>query len=255
MTIKKFKSGYKIVFIIGLLFGFASVFLDWYYFQGVNNSGETVIYWVYNALFDWSTIFSQGAVINEFYEPKNASLPVAIIIAYLIAIFLSAYSVLFLDAERKDNLVRLKQFGFLNLSLVTLIGFFVLIYPLFFLLPNGLYYPFVVYYDYELEITFYYSIGPGYFFQLMSFVFTFPYAMFNHSIINSFEKEQSSVENATNRYIESVREDLDLDKLITTEEFKLESTNKVIKERKNSTPKNEVEKIYDEFLTVRGRKR
>ena len=79
--------------------------------------------------------------------------------------------------------------------------------------------------------------------------------MFNHSIINSFEKEQSSVENTTNRYIESVREDLDLDKLITTEEFKLESANKVIEERKTSTPKNEVEKIYDEFLTVRGRKR
>ena len=254
MTIKNFKSGYKIVFIIGLVLGFASVFLDWYYFQGVNNSGETVIYWVYNALFDWSTIFSQGAVINEFYEPKNASLPVAIIIAYLVAIFLSAYSVLFLDAERKDNLVRLKQFGFVNLSLVTLIGFFVLIYPLFFLLPNGLYYPFVVYYDYELEITFYYSIGPGYFFQLMSFVFTFPYAMFNHSIINSFEKERFSMENATNRYIESVRENLDLDKLITTEEFKLESTNKVIEERKAPTPKSEVEKIYDEFLTVRGRK-
>ena len=79
--------------------------------------------------------------------------------------------------------------------------------------------------------------------------------MFNHSIINSFEKEQSSVENTTNRYIESVREDLDLDKVITTEEFKLESANKVIEERKALTPKNEVERIYDEYLTVRGRKR
>lgn len=252
MTVKNFKSRYKIVFIIGLLLGFASVFLDWYYFQGVNDAGQTVIYWVYSALFDWSTIFSQGAVINEFYAPKNASLPVGIIIAYLIAIFLSAYSVLFLDAERKDNLVRLKQFGFVNLSLVTFIGFFVLIYPLFFLLPNGLYYPILNYYDYELEITFYYSIGPGYFFQLISFACTFPYAMFNHSIINSFEKERSSVENATNRYIESVREDLDLDKLITTEEFKLESASQSLK--KASATKSEVEKIYDEFLTVQGRK-
>jgi hypothetical protein len=249
---KNFKSGYKIVFVIGLLFGFVSVFLDWYYFQGANSSGETVVFWVYNVLFDWSTAFSQGAVLNEFYAPKNASLPVAIIIAYLIAIFLSAYSVLFLDAEHKDNLSKLKCFGFVNLSLVTLIGFFVLIYPLFFLLPNGLYYPFLVYYDYQLEVTFYYSIGPGYFFQLISFACTFPLAIFNHSTINSFEKEHSSVENATNRYIESVRENLDLDKLITQEEFKLESTGHSLKV--TSKVKSEAEKIYDDFLLVRGRK-
>jgi hypothetical protein len=252
MTIN-FKSGYKIIFVIGLLFGFASVFLDWYYFQGVNDSGETVMCWVYSALFDWSTAFSQGAVINEFYEPKNTSIPIAIVIAFLIVIFLSAYSTLFLDVERKDNLHKLKNFGFVNLFLVTLIGFFVLIYPLFFLLPNGLYYPFLVYYDYELEITLYYSLGPGYFLQLISFVFTFPYAIFVHSVINTFEKEQSSVENKINRYISNTRENLDLDKLIAREELKLESTIDSLKEA--PTPKNEVERIYDDLLLVRGRKR
>ncbi len=252
MTIN-FRSGYKIIFVIGLLFGFASVFLDWYYFQGVNNSGETVIYWVYSALFDWSTVFFQGAVINEFYTPKNASIPIAIVIAFLVVIFLSAYSVLFLDAERKDNLPKLKNFGFVNLFLVTLIGFFVLIYPLFFLLPNGLYYPFLEYYNYELEITLSYSLGPGYFFQLISFACTFPYAMFNHSVINTFEKEQSSVENKINQYISNTREKLDLDKLIAREELKLESIIDPLKEA--SMPKSEVEKIYDDFLLVRGRKR
>ncbi|MBA7605453.1 hypothetical protein ES703_12585 [subsurface metagenome] len=250
MTIN-FKSGYKIIFIIGLLFGFASLFLDWYYFQGVNDSGEIVIYWVYSALFDWSSPFSQGAVINDFYEPKNASLPVAIVTAFLVVIFLSAYSVLFLDAERKDNLPKLKKIGFVNLSLVILIGFFILIYPLFFLLPNGLYYPFLVYYNNELEITLCYSLGPGYFLQLISFACTFPYAMFNHSVINTFEKEQSSVENKINQYISSIREDLDLDKLIAREEFKLESKNSL---EEASMPKSEAEKIYSEFLTFRGAK-
>ena len=252
MTIN-FRSGYKIIFVIGLLFGFASVFLDWYYFQGVNDAGQTVIYWVYSALFDWSTVFSQGAVINEFYEPKNTSIPIAIVIAFLVVIFLSAYSVLFLDAERKDNLPKLKNFGFVNLFLVTLIGFFVLIYPLFFLLPNGLYYPFLEYYNYELEITLSYSLGPGYFFQLISFACTFPYAMFNHSVINTFEKEQSSVENKINQYISNTREKLDLDKLIAREELKLESIIDPLKEA--SMPKSEVEKNYDDFLLVRGRKR
>lgn len=251
MTVN-FKSGYKIVFAIGLLLGFASVFLDWYYFQGVNDSGEVVVDWVYSVLFDWSTSLSQGGLINEFYGPKNASIPIAIIIAFLIVILLSAYLVLFLDAELKDNLPRLKKFGFVNLSLVTFIGFFVLIYPLYFLLPNGLYYPFLAYYDYELEVTFYYSIGPGYFLQLISFVCTFPYATFNHLVITTFEKEQSSVENKLSRYIDSVQEDLDLDKLIAREEFKLESMNDSLKE--DSASKSNAEKIYDDFLLVRGRK-
>jgi hypothetical protein len=247
------KSGYRIVFLIGLLLGFVSVFLDWYYFQGVNDSGEAVVNWVYNIFFDWSTVLPQGDFLNDSYEPKNASIPVPIVIVFLAVIFLSAYLALFLDAERKDNLPRLKKFGLINLSLMTLIGFFVLIYPVFFLLPNGLYYPFLAYKDYDLEVTFYYSIGPGYFLQLISFVCTFPYAMFNHSIINTFEKEKSSVENVVNRYFESVREDLDLDKLISQEEFKLESAKEPLKEV--SEPKSEADKIYNEYLTIQGRKR
>ena len=156
------KSGYKIIFLIGLVLGFISVFLDWYNFQGVKiDSGEVVVNWAYNLLFDWSTALTQGGFVNEVYEPKNASVPVAIVIAFIAVIFLSAYLALFLDAERKDNLPRLKKFGLVNLSLVTLIGFFILIYPLFFLLPNGLYYPFLAYQDYDLNVTFYFSIGPG----------------------------------------------------------------------------------------------
>ncbi|MFX1448990.1 MAG: hypothetical protein ACFFCG_12820 [Promethearchaeota archaeon] len=246
-----FKSVYKILFIIGLLLGFASVFLDWYYFQGISEvSGETVVYWIYNALFDWSSPFSKNALFNEVYQPKNATMPIAIVIAFIIILFLSGYSVLFHDVERGDNLFKIRRFNFVNLSLVTLIGFFILIFPLFFLLPNGLYYPFLLYYDYELEITFFYSIGPGYFFQFLSFGFTFPYALFNHSIINSFDKEQSSAENTINRYINSVREELDLDKLIAREEFELEAANRF----QIKAPKSEVEQIYEEFLTNRRRK-
>ena len=250
MTVN-FKSGYKVIFLVGLLLGFASIFLDWYYFQGVKDSGEVVVNWVYSLLFDWRTELSQGDFLNDAYQPKNASMPVTIVIVFIIVIFLSAYLVLFLDAEREDNLLRLKKFGLVNLSLISLIGFFVLIYPLFFLLPNGLYYPFLAYRDYDLKVTFYYSIGPGYFLQLISFVCTFPYAIFNHLVINTFEKEQSSVENVVNRYLESVREDLDLDKLISQEEFKLESANESLKDV--SEFKSEAEKIYDEYLLVRGR--
>ncbi len=246
-----FKSVYKILSIIGFLLGFASVFLDWYYIQAISEaSGETIAYWIYNVLFDWSTPFSEGALFNEAYQPKNATMPIAIVITFIITLFLSAYSVLFHDVERGDNLIKVRRFNFVNLSLVTFIGFFVLIFPLFFLLPNGLYYPFLLYRDYELEVTFYYSIGPGYFIQFVSFVFTFPYALFNHSVISNFDKEHSSVEKTINRYISSVREELDFDKLIAKEEYELDVTsNSQIEDSKS-----DVEKIYEEFLTTRGRK-
>ena len=245
-----FKSGFRVIFIVGLLLGFASLFLDWYYLQAVSESGETVVYWIYSALFDWSTPFSQGALFNERYQPSNASIPIAIVVVFIVMMFLSAYSALFHDVERKDNLIKAKRFNFVNLSLVTLVGFFVLVYPLFFLLPNGLYYPFLLYHDYELKIIFYYSVGPGYFFQVASFGCIFPYALFNYSVISTFEKESTSAENTLKQYIGSAREELDLDKLIAREEYMLESTN----DPPSEVPKSEVEKIYEEFLTTRRRK-
>jgi hypothetical protein len=245
-----FKSVYKGLFVIGLLLGFVSVFLDWYYLQGISDSGETVVYWIYNVLFDWSTPFSEGAFFNETYQPKNATMPVAIIIVFLITLLVSTYSVLFHDVERGDKLLKIRKFNFVNLSLVTLFGFFILVFPLFFLLPNGLYYPYLLFYDYNLKITFYYSIGPGYFIQFISFSCTFPYALFNHSVITTFEKEQSSVEKTINRYISSVREELDLDKLIAKEEFELESTNNT----QSQVTKSQEEVIYEDFLATRGRK-
>ena len=244
------KSGYKIIFSIGLIFSFASVFLDWYYLQGVLDSGATIMSWVYNALFGWSTPFTEGNLFNESYKPQNATMPIVIVIVLIVTVFLSAYSALFHDLEKGDNLPKVKSFSFITLSLIVLIGFFVLIFPLFFLLPNDLYYPFMVYYDSELGLTLYYSLGPGYWFQVISFGCTFPYALFNQSVISNFEKVQCAPAEVIQSYIESSKEQFDLDKLIAQEEFEIESSQL---ERKNE-PKNEVEQIYEDFLSSRGRK-
>ncbi len=244
------KSGYKIIFLVGLIFSLASVFLDWYYFQGVLDSGATVTSWTYNALLGWSTPFAGGNLFNDHFQPQNATMPVVIAIIFVIVIFLSGYSALFHDVEKGDNLVKVKRFGFITLSLVTLIGFFVSVFPLFFLLPNDLYYPFMVYYDYELELTLYYSLGPGYWLQVISFGCTFPYALFNHSVVNTFEKEQSTPEKMVNAYITNAKEPFDLDRLIAQEELELESSR--VKRKKGV--KNEAEFIYEDFLEARGKK-
>ena len=244
------KSGYKIIFLIGLIFSFASVFLDWYYLQGTLVSGEPIMSWIYNVLFGWSTPFAEGNAFNEFYEPKNAIMPVAIVFVLIAAIFLSAYSTLFHDVEKGDNLIKVKRFGFITISLVTLMGFFVLVFPLFFLLPNGLYYPFTIYFDYELELVLSYSIGPGYWFQVISFGCTFPYAMFNQSVLSNFEKEKFTPAEFIQAHINNSKEQIDLDQLIAQEEFEIESAQL----KQKSKPKSEVGQIYEEFLASRGKK-
>lgn len=245
------KSGYKIIFLVGLLLGFASIFLDWYYLQGTLDSGETIVSHIYNVLLGWSTPFGKENAFNDFYAPQNAVMPVVIIVVFIVLVFLSAYSALFHDVEKGDNLIKVKRFGFIAISLVTLIGFFVLVFPLFFLLPNGLYYPFMVYYDYELELTLSYSIGPGYLFQVIAFGCTFPYAMFNQSVLSNFEKEKFAPAKVIQSYIESSKESFDLDKLIAQEEFEIESANQLKRKKK---PKSEVGQIFEEFLSSRGKK-
>jgi hypothetical protein len=47
-----------------------------------------------------------------------------------------------------------------------------------------------------------------------------------------------------------VRDELDLDKLIAREEYELEETTN----SRNQDPKSEVNKIYEDFLSSRGRK-
>jgi hypothetical protein len=244
------KSSYKIIFLIGLIFSFASVFLDWYYLEGVLDSGATIMSWVYNALFGWSTPFTEGNMFNESYKPQNATMPVVIVMVLIFAVFLSAYSALFHDVEKGDNLVKVKRFSFITLTLIVLIGFFVLIFPLFFLLPNDLYYPFMVYYDNELSLTLYYSIGPGYWCQVVSFGCIFPYTVFNQSVISTFEKEWYAPAEVIKSYLENVKERFDLDKLIAQEELEIESS----QIKKQDEPKNEVEQIYEDFLATRGRK-
>lgn len=245
-----FKSGYKVIFLIGLVLSFASVFLDWYYLQGVLDNGVTIMSWTYNSLFGWSTPFTEGNQFNESYKPQNATMPIVVIIVFIVVVFLSSYSTLFHDIEQGDNILKVKRFSFITLSLIVLIGFFVLIFPLFFLLPNDLYYPLMVYYDSELGLTVYYSMGPGYWLQVISFGCTFPYALFNLSVINTFEKEQFAPAEVIKSYIRNVKEEFDLDKLIAQEELEIEST--YLKQK--IEPGNEVEQIYREFLTVRGKK-
>ena len=65
-----------------------------------------------------------------------------------------------------------------------------------------------------------------------------------------FEKEQNSPTEVIKTYIENVKEQFDLDKLIAQEELEIESAQL----QRKSDPKNEVEQIYENFLATRGRK-
>ena len=93
-------------------------------------------------------------------------------------------------------------------------------------------------------------MGPGYWLQVVSFGCMFPYALFNLSVINTYEKEQFTPGDVINSYIRNANEKFDLDKLIAQEEYEVESTYL----KQNNDPQNEMEQIYQDFLTVRGKK-
>ena len=97
--------------------------------------------------------------------------------------------------------------------------------------------------DIELEVVYFYCVGPGYLLQLFAFGLIFPHAVFYYQTIMKFEIEKHSPVKVIEKYIEHVQEPLDLDKFIAEEELKQKF------EIINSN--EEVDQVYDEFIKSR----
>jgi len=242
------KAGFKMIFLIGLTLLFVSLFVDWYSFYAVNSEGQIVISWSYHLFSEWRTIFAPDAVYNEFYHPENASLPVYIHIIFTMLILIAAYSVLFKDVENTTELHKLRRYGYLEICLLLLNLFYLVIFPVMYLLPNELYYPFVMYTNNELELLFVYNIGMGYVLQSIGFTLTFAYSIFYYQTVMKFERERTSPQKMIESFIQTVKEPLDLDKFIAEEQVRTERPKTPSKPK----PKSKVDQIYTEFLETRS---
>lgn len=222
----KVKKIFRRLFIVGLILVAISLCLDWYMFQAVNVVGNQVVYWCYSPLFDWYTIFTTEHMENMAYKPQNSSIPLPLTAVFIASVALSLFGAMFKDIEKETPFQKLRFYAYTHIFTVLFIAFYIFVYPIWYLFPNGLYFPFVQLYDPFLEYQFLYSIHVGYVLQFVGFILLFPYSIFYYQTLHTFEKESHTPENVITRYIEQVQEPLDFDKYIKEEELILEKQKK-----------------------------
>ncbi len=222
MKIKKdLKTYFRFLHIVGLLVLFTSIFLEWYIFRVYNSDNKLIASWSYNILSEWSTVFSEDNVFNKLVKPDNISVPIVITVLFVTAVIGSGYCVLFKDLEQNEQIESLYPYAYVNFLMITLNFFYIFAFPVFYLLPNKLYFPFLWVKDKDMDVTYFYSIGPGYILQIIGFIMIFPYTIFYYKTIENFKSKEHSPEKYIKRYVQQVQEPLDLDKLIAKEELSL----------------------------------
>ena len=221
---KDLKLIFRISFIIGLTVLFISLFLDWYIIQIYNSSNNLIAEWNYNPITEWNTEISN----EKFKSPKNILIPFAINLLFIISIAFSGYIALFNDLEKiekkpkkEKDLDKFKLYSYAIFFLITLNLYYIFAFPAFYLMQNKLYFPVLRQKDLELNVTYYYFIGPGYVSQVIAFMLVFPYAMFYYRTLEKFQKKDHIASKVVKNYIQNAQEKIDFDKLIAQENLKL----------------------------------
>ncbi|MFX1338949.1 MAG: hypothetical protein ACFFDK_10095 [Promethearchaeota archaeon] len=220
------KKKFKLLFILGLILLFASLFLEWYVLQVYNSSHTLIAYWSYNPLTGWSTIFSEGSTFNNIVKPEEIQMPLVLTGLFMVVLVISAFSAIFKDLESQGDLEKLYPYAYVNLFLIALNLYYIFAFPVFYLLPHKLYFPFLLVKDREMDVVYHYSIGAGYILQIIGFIMIFPYCTFYYNTIVRFISKEQSPDKIIKRYVQYIQENLDLDKLIANEELKLKFVDK-----------------------------
>ena len=213
---------FRIIYQIGLVLLFVSLFLEWYIFQVYDSSGRLIAYWAYNPIIGWSTIFSEDSTTNYLFKPNTIQIPIIIIIIYILILILSTYSLLFKNVERITDIEKLYPYAYIHIFLLALVSFFLFIFPILYLIPNNLYFPFLQVKDNDIDVRYFYRIGSGYCLQIIGFIMIFPYSIFYYQTITKFKTQQDSSKKIVDNYIQQVKEIINFDQLIANEKIKLE---------------------------------
>ena len=216
----KIIQNFRIIVLVCLIILFLSIFFNWYSFQVLSINNEILASWEYYIFTEWITPFSGESSLNEALRPENLRIPLVINILFLAMIILSGYIVLFKDFEQADSLNSHIYNRYILGFLLLLNFFYIIFFPIIYLYPHKMYFPFLQIMDYEATIKYTYAIGPGYLMQLIVFPFICPYIIFYIRTITNFQQERKSIEKSLDKVIERVQEPLDIDKLIAQEELK-----------------------------------
>ena len=210
-------SYFKIVFLTGVIILFFSFFVEWYSFQMLED-GIVTVSWKYNILFEWSTDLPSGLTTNEYYRPENLEVSNILNFLFLGVLSFTVYTVLFKDIEQSEDLGSLKRYSLGFVCLILLLLFYIVIFPIMYLLPNELYFPSLIDNHLIFDFRFSYSISYGYILLIVGFLLVFPYSMHYYLTITQFEKQENNPEKKIDAYIEKLQESIDIDKYIAEEE-------------------------------------
>ncbi|MFX0104432.1 MAG: hypothetical protein ACFE75_02945 [Candidatus Hodarchaeota archaeon] len=213
---------FRITFLLGLLFLFFSVFLEWYCFQIFDLNNNLIVSWNYRIFLGWVSPFSGTFTLNEVMKPESSGIPLIINFIFLCLIIVSAYVALFKDINQAVKVKYYSKYAYINGFVLLITAFYVIIAPLIYLAPYELYFPLLNIRNYNAGFIFLYAIGPGYVLQFISFPLMFPYSIFYYRTITIFQQEEHSPEKILDNIINHAQELLDLDKLIAEEELKQE---------------------------------
>ena len=234
------KTRFKYLYIVGWLLLFTSLFLEWYIFQVYSSGNKLLVSWNYNLFTEWTTVISSSNSYYSKMRPSNLALPFPITAIFIGLLFISLYSVLFKDIETQE-LNRLSNYAYLNLCLLVLNVYYIFAFPMFYLMPHKLYFPYLLVKDPKSGLNYFYSIGPGYILQIIGFILIFPYLLFYYQTVSRFESKANSPVNLMKKYIAQVQEPLDLDQLIAKEQVKVKFENSNVNEAQpvvyNKNPK------------------
>jgi hypothetical protein len=134
--------------------------------------------------------------------------------------------VIFKNFEEKIEIEKLTFYAYILIFLLTLNLYFIFVFPILYLIPNELYFPFLLIKDKELNVTYYYAIGPGYLLQIVGFILIFPYSLFYYKTVFKFKLEKGSSETLIADLMQRIRYPIDLDELIAKEKLKLKLNDK-----------------------------
>ncbi len=211
---------FKGLFIVGIILLFISLFLDWYTFEVYNTNKDLIASWNYHHFTGWTTPLLDAFTYNDLFRPHNLDISPILHFLFMFIIISCAFTTLTKDVEKVSSPQKLKNYAYLNLFLLLLVGFYIIIFPIGYLLPNELYFPFNMVEDHDANLFYVYSLDIGYYSQVIGFVLAFPYSIFYYQTITHFERKDQTVEKVIGKYIQEIQEPLDMDKFIAEEVLK-----------------------------------
>ncbi len=208
---------FKILFLVGATVLFVSLCVEWYIFQMFEN-GILTVSWSYNIFFEWSTEFPSGITVNENFRPENLEISPILNFLFIGVLFFTLYTIFFKDLEQSEDITSLRKFSFGFVFLIALLLFYIVVFPLMYLIPHKLYFPSLIDNNLNLGVRISYAISYGYIIQLIGFILVFPFSLHYYLTITQFARQENTPEKRIAGYIKNVQEYIDLDKYIAEEE-------------------------------------